>query len=680
MKLGKAFVIAASAAAAVGAAVYAKRKLEQSEIPLKKKVSEDEWKSADEYKHGELVRSKITEERQTAVISEKIAQARQEAEKPEPEKPVQENSEPDNDGASQEAAETADTDNAENAPDTETTENSDSAEKPVRREQKQYKPVSFTFTEQEDVSFEDVFSHFNEVEKSYEEERDRRASRVSANVKTVPVPTAEPVAEKEQTKPITEEQTPQQEQTAYEAVTEEITKAEAVEVEEQTEPVAEEQTPQQEQAAYEAVTEEITKAEAPAEAVEAEEQTEPVTEPVPSAEPVAEEEQPKPAAEEKIPEQTAAIQSKINEIPDEFAALLADTEKPVNNTESADARPRTMDFFDLPDTSDNSAQQAQIEDDRSVSVEELFGDLLAEPEEKPEPVITSPSEVFSMFDSENTDDFDNYKDEKIEAESEKKKTTDTRRQMAQVIADNIESFSQLLEPLYAVKENKVRGKSGILFDWEMRIQSLIGDLPIKTYWRRNFQNYEIWTDEKYMEKAGEFLSMLELAGITRDNAKEVVIDRDTLRFYSAQSEHLNNDFHIGETAVVVRPCWRVNGNPARKGEIAKKAPFAEFSHKKVSPLEQMLRANSCDDGDVNIPVLADNFCSFDRDIPYIKQAIDSGFCKCAVRRMEDGGALAFFYEVIAAGDSTHYDECTLRFEISIDKNGKLIGRFKGEKV
>ena len=205
-------------------------------------------------------------------------------------------------------------------------------------------------------------------------------------------------------------------------------------------------------------------------------------------------------------------------------------------------------------------------------------------------------------------------------------------------------------------------------------------MPIKAYWRRNFQNYEIWTDEKYMEKAGEFLSMLELAGITRDNAKEVVIDRDTLRFYSAQSEHLNNDFHIGETAVVVRPCWRVNGNPARKGEIAKKAPFAEFSHKKVSPLEQMLRANSCDDGDVNIPVLADNFCSFDRDIPYIKQAIDSGFCKCAVRRMEDGGALAFFYEVIAAGDSTHYDECTLRFEISIDKNGKLIGRFKGEKV
>ena len=67
-----------------------------------------------------------------------------------------------------------------------------------------------------------------------------------------------------------------------------------------------------------------------------------------------------------------------------------------------------------------------------------------------------------------------------------------------------------------------------------------------------------------MEKAGELLSMLELVGIVRDKAKEVVIDKDTLDFYSAQSEHLNNDFHIGETVVVTRPCWKINGHPARK--------------------------------------------------------------------------------------------------------------------
>ncbi|MBP3921723.1 MAG: hypothetical protein J6D27_02035 [Ruminiclostridium sp.] len=343
-----------------------------------------------------------------------------------------------------------------------------------------------------------------------------------------------------------------------------------------------------------------------------------------------------------------------------------------------DAPQRTLDFFDNPEED----ELKQTVSDDEVSMEDLFGDLLAETEAKTEPDITNPSEVFKMFDtgSVDEDDFDDYKDEKIEKAQEMISTSDTRRAIAQDIADNIELFAQLLEPLNAIKENKVRVKSGIIFDWEMRIQSLIGDPPIKSYWRNNFVNYEIWTDEKYMEKADELLSMLQLVGVVRDNVKEVVINRETLEFYSAQSEQMNNDFNIGETAVVVRPCWKINGRPARKGEITKKAPFADFSSKNVSPLEQMLRANKCDDGDVNIPVTEDNFCSFDRDIPYIKQAINSGVCKCAVRRMEGGTALAFFYEVVGDGDSQHYEACTLRFEATIDKNCKIVGRFRGEKV
>ena len=360
-------------------------------------------------------------------------------------------------------------------------------------------------------------------------------------------------------------------------------------------------------------------------------------------------------------------------------------EQPVMQTvpEAQTEKTRTMDFFDLPDEAYAPVQTAEEKhDDNVAEVEDLFGDLLSDDEPVEKKTFTDPSEVFSMFDTADAgqDDFDKYNDEKIEEENEKKKTSDAKKYIAQDIADNIASFAQLLEPLNAIKENKIRSKSGILFDWEMRIQSLIGDLPIKTYWRNNFRNYEIWTDEKCMEKAGELLAMLELVGIVRDKAKEVVIDKDTLDFYSAQSEHLNNDFHIGETVVVTRPCWRINGKPARKGEIAKKAPFAEFSRKKVSPLETMLRENSCSDGDVNIPVTDDNFCTYDRDIPYVKQAISEGFCKCAVRRMEDGGALAFFYEVIAEGENEHYSPCTLRFEVNIDKNAKVVGRFRSEKV
>ena len=349
----------------------------------------------------------------------------------------------------------------------------------------------------------------------------------------------------------------------------------------------------------------------------------------------------------------------------------------------ADEKPRTMDFFDLPDEAYTPVQLTKEKHNENVAeVEDLFGNLLMDDEPEVKKTFNDPSEVFSLFDTADggQDDFDKYSDEKIEEESEKKKTSDTRKYIAQDIADNIASFAQLLEPLNAIKENKIRSKSGILFDWEMRIQALIGDLPIKTYWRNNFRNYEIWSDEKCMEKAGELLSMLELVGIVRDKAKEVVIDKDTLDFYSAQSEHLNNDFHIGETVVVTRPCWKINGHPARKGEIAKKAPFAEFSRKKVSPLETMLRENSCSDGDVNIPVTEDNFCTYDRDIPYVKRAIAEGFCKCAVRRMEDGGALAFFYEVIAEGENVHYSPCTLRFEVNIDKNANVVGRFRSEKV
>ena len=372
-------------------------------------------------------------------------------------------------------------------------------------------------------------------------------------------------------------------------------------------------------------------------------------------------------------EQTGDILTEELSVADEQPVMqAAETEKT-----------RTMDFFDLPNEAYAPVQVAEEKHDENVAeVEDLFGDLLMEDEPVEKKSFSDPSEVFSMFDTADAgqDDFDKYNDEKIEEESEKKKTTDTRKFIAQDIADNIASFAQLLEPLNAVKENKIRSKSGILFDWEMRIQTLIGDLPIKTYWRNNFRNYEIWTDEKCMEKAGELLSMLELVGIVRDKAKEVVIDKDTLDFYSAQSEHLNNDFHIGETVVVTRPCWKINGRPARKGEIAKKAPFAEFSRKKVSPLETMLRENSCSDGDVNIPVTEDNFCTYDREIPYVKQAISEGFCKCAVRRMEDGGALAFFYEVIAEGENAHYSPCTLRFEVNIDKNAKVVGRFRSEKV
>ena len=762
MKLGKAIAAAIGTAAAVGAAVYAKRRLDETQTPLKKQKSVTAWKSGGKVQYKEVIRKPVSEGEQTNILKSRI------------------------DKATRQYEQLADRNNDTESEPADNTEN-----------EQEIAPVNFTFVQSEEdgntgVSFDRVFDHFNRLEKPFDEESktvDNADNNIVDTITANQTAAAESVAPTEavdETKTdvatddeyeaaaisavmtMQEEQESKAEQMKLEKgimtpdpianavreladiqpVTDDVSNVsvERMSVDESifdlsaSEPVEEaakeleeitEQTEEQPEIAEEteesASTLEEEFAQAMAENV-------PVSEPVEEAvkafeeiaEPVAVEIAESQAEDmlfenidDDLSDDIASVRTaeSVDDAVKEFSDLIGEPEAarsminadaeydddleqtgdiPAEENSTAEEQPviqtvpeaqtektRTMDFFDLPDEAYAPVQTAEEKhDDNVAEVEDLFGDLLADDEPVEKKTFTDPSEVFSMFDTADAgqDDFDKYNDEKIEEESEKKKTSDAKKYIAQDIADNIASFAQLLEPLNAIKENKIRSKSGILFDWEMRIQSLIGDLPIKTYWRNNFRNYEIWTDEKCMEKAGELLAMLELVGIVRDKAKEVVIDKDTLDFYSAQSEHLNNDFHIGETVVVTRPCWRINGKPARKGEIAKKAPFAEFSRKKVSPLETMLRENSCSDGDVNIPVTDDNFCTYDRDIPYVKQAISEGFCKCAVRRMEDGGALAFFYEVIAEGENEHYSPCTLRFEVNIDKNAKVVGRFRSEKV
>ena len=756
MKISKAIV------AAVGAAVYAKKKLEETQTPLRKK-SLTVWKNG-EVTHKEIIRKPISEEEQTDAINSRIDEAVRRY------KPMSER---------------------------------DSGETETEPE---IAPVNFTFTQSEDdgdpgVSFERVFDHFNRLESSVGNEGEDAGERgkkaedkaeealpaVTATVTAVEenfdeqaempkqmllekgIMTSAPIANAVQelaempsviqdNEEIEDVNLPVDESIfdlyasepvedavkAFEEIAEQEETADSKTESEQNDIATEEAASEPVEdavKAFEEIAEQEETADSEAEISDEQNYTateEPVSEPVEDAvkalEEIAEQEETADSEEKSLEEQFHAIMAEetasepvssvrtaesvedalkefgdfigISEIADstgstgssedisdddleqtsgifEESTLSDELSETPDEPIDADEKPRTMDFFDLPDEAYTPVQLTEEKHDENVAeVEDLFGNLLMDDEPEVKKTFNDPSEVFSLFDTADggQDDFDKYSDEKIEEENEKKKTSDTRKYIAQDIADNIASFAQLLEPLNAIKENKIRSKSGILFDWEMRIQALIGDLPIKTYWRNNFRNYEIWSDEKCMEKAGELLSMLELVGIVRDKAKEVVIDKDTLDFYSAQSEHLNNDFHIGETVVVTRPCWKINGHPARKGEIAKKAPFAEFSRKKVSPLETMLRENSCSDGDVNIPVTEDNFCTYDRDIPYVKRAIAEGFCKCAVRRMEDGGALAFFYEVISEGENVHYSPCTLRFEVNIDKNANVVGRFRSEKV
>ena len=125
MKISKAIVAAIGAAAAVGAAVYAKKKLEETQTPLRKK-SLTVWKNG-KVTHKEIIRKPISEEEQTDAINSRIDEAVRRY------KPMSER------------------DNGE----TET--------------EPEIAPVNFTFTQSEDdgdtgVSFERVFDHFNRLE------------------------------------------------------------------------------------------------------------------------------------------------------------------------------------------------------------------------------------------------------------------------------------------------------------------------------------------------------------------------------------------------------------------------------------------------------------------------------------------------------------------------------------
>ncbi len=81
----------------------------------------------------------------------------------------------------------------------------------------------------------------------------------------------------------------------------------------------------------------------------------------------------------------------------------------------ADEKPRTMDFFDLPDEAYTPVQLTEEKHDENVAeVEDLFGNLLMDDEPEVKKTFNDPSEVFSLFDTADggQDDFDKYSDEK----------------------------------------------------------------------------------------------------------------------------------------------------------------------------------------------------------------------------------------------------------------------------
>ncbi|MCH5324449.1 MAG: hypothetical protein J1E39_04475, partial [Eubacterium sp.] len=335
-------------------------------------------------------------------------------------------------------------------------------------------------------------------------------------------------------------------------------------------------------------------------------------------------------------EETPAPQELIDELSDDI----------INNG-------RTMDFFDMP------------EEDDTATITDLFGEEEEkEPEVNPElaEFMVSSEEIFTITSSGTEQ----------QPEEEDKEENEEELTIAQDVTSNIQLFEDLLEPLYKVKAGRTSNRSGILFDWELRIQALIGGSALKKYWRLNFGGYEFWDDATYQDRADDLLSILEYGGIVRGPDKEVAFDKYTLKFYMMRDERAN--IQVGDYAEVVRPCWTNKGQPLIMGEIKPKANDSE----RMTVLDEMLKNAAVSDTEYDIPVNADNFRMQDRELPTVKQAIADGKCRCAVNKMENGDATIFFFEVLT--DEEGYDPGTYRFEATLDKNARLIGRFRSEKI
>ncbi len=313
-----------------------------------------------------------------------------------------------------------------------------------------------------------------------------------------------------------------------------------------------------------------------------------------------------------------------------------------------------VDFFDMP------------EKDDTASIEDLFGE--EEPEEPVAPLAVSPDEIFNITPSQPTEQT---------APQPTSNLPEHVRLAARDIADHIDMFVELLEPMWRIKAGKTGSRSGVFFDWEIRINALIGSPDIKSYWKQNFMGYDTWEAVTYQQHAAMFLEALESAGVVRSEDSELVFDRYTLKYYTARDVKTNSEFQSGDLVEVVTPCWKLNGEPLVMGEIKPKAVEAGQT---VTVLDTLLEQMKTPDGEYEIPINAENFKSTDLDLPFIKEYVAEGKCRCAVKHLDNGDVTVFFYELVEDGISDRYGAGTYKFEAVMDKNGHFVGRFRSEKV
>jgi hypothetical protein len=128
------------------------------------------------------------------------------------------------------------------------------------------------------------------------------------------------------------------------------------------------------------------------------------------------------------------------------------------------------------------------------------------------------------------------------------------------------AFCGLYEPIFMIYRGRLKSKTGVFADCNVRINNLDKAEELIELWNKNFSDFDTWDEQKCIQKAEELLNFLYKCGVARDDRKEIIIDNTTYKKYATEDGEL---IELGHKAKVWLACWSLNDHILEKGIISK---------------------------------------------------------------------------------------------------------------
>jgi len=147
--------------------------------------------------------------------------------------------------------------------------------------------------------------------------------------------------------------------------------------------------------------------------------------------------------------------------------------------------------------------------------------------------------------------------------------------LAEGIQENIDSFTDLFEPVYSIVDGKNKRQKATFAAWNDCVQNSEEDNGYKALFKDKFGDYESWGQGKkklkvkksnkiYKKKSKKLLKLFKKAGITRsEDAFTVGAENTAEKFIFAGSDSIETDADYQ----VLSPCWTYGDKVVNKGVI-----------------------------------------------------------------------------------------------------------------